>query len=125
MTISSPKFKGIYRIESDRLKGWDYGGHGYYFVTICTKNMAHWFGEVSADQIVLSDVGEIVAEELEKTDHVRPSVSLDTWVVMPNHIHAIIVIDATQGVDVETPRRGVYSNQELEAWYFGRDHQPI
>ncbi len=95
MTISSPKFKGKYRIESDRLKGWDYGSHGYYFVTICTKNMAHWLGEVSADQIVLSDVGEIVAEELEKTAHVRPSVRLDMWVVMPNHVHAIIVIDAT------------------------------
>ncbi len=51
----------------------------------------------------LSPIGEIVAEEWLKTPQIRPNVLLDEWVIMPNHIHGIIVITSR----VETPRRGV------------------
>jgi REP element-mobilizing transposase RayT len=103
MTDLSQKFKGKYRIESNRLKGWDYGAPGYYFVTICSKNREPWFGEVRGEHMLLSPVGEIAEMELEKTPQIRPQIDLATWVVMPNHVHAIITIKT------ETPQRSVSS----------------
>ena len=55
-------------------------------------------------EVRLSPVGEIVADEWQKTPLIRPNVMLDAWVVMPNHLHGIIVL---QSATVETPRRGV------------------
>jgi putative transposase len=107
MTVSPPKFKKKYRIASDRLKEWDYGTPGYYFVTICTQNRVRWFGEVKGDRMFVSQAGEIAKQELQKTEHIRKNVSVDVWVVMPNHIHAIIVISETPMIFVETSRRGV------------------
>ena len=112
MDDSSPKFKGKYRIESARLKGWDYAATGYYFVTICTHNRLPNFGEIKQNQMILSPAGEIAAKELEKTPQIRPNAALDAWVVMPNHIHAIIILTGTpyggtSDIVVETPRRGV------------------
>ncbi len=85
-------YKNKYRIECARCRNWDYSSNGYYFITICTHNREHFFGEVMADQMQLSLVGEIVAEELQKTEQIRPNVALDEWVVMPNHVHGIIII---------------------------------
>jgi REP element-mobilizing transposase RayT len=102
-------FKNQYRIDSTRLPGWDYGQTGYYFVTICTKDRLHFFGELVLEEIQLSPIGEIVAQEWIKTEIIRSNVKLDEWVIMPNHMHMIVVI--THKIEptpvVETPRRGV------------------
>jgi putative transposase len=100
-----PLFKNKYRIESTRLRGWDYTRNGYYFVTICTKNGEHCLGTVCDQQVQLSPIGEIVAEEWQKTPQIRPNVRLDAWVIMPNHLHGILIID--NGALVETARRAV------------------
>jgi len=97
------KFRDRYRIESTRLPGWDYAGAGWYFVTLCTMNHACFFGDVVDGKMHLSPIGEIVAEEWQKTPQVRPSVRLDGWVIMPNHLHGIIIIEPV----VETSRRDV------------------
>lgn len=89
-------FNKQYRVESTRLKNWDYGGYGWYFVTICTKDRECCFGEVLEDDIHLSSVGNIVAEEWLKTGELRPAIHLDDWIVMPNHVHAIIMIDGDE-----------------------------
>jgi putative transposase len=94
------KFQNKYRIESTRLRGWDYSNPGLYFVTIVTRNRFAWFGKIVNGAMVLSPSGEIVAQEWQKTAVIRPTVHLDAWVVMPDHVHGIIAI-------VETPRRGV------------------
>ena len=107
MPILPPKFKGKYHIPSNRLKEWDYGTPGYYFVTICTKNMVCWFGFIEGAKMYLSPIGKIVAAELEKTPIIRSNVNLYTWIVMPNHIHAIIIIEEMSMANVETPRWGV------------------
>jgi putative transposase len=99
------KFKDKYRVESTRLPGWDYSQPGWYFVTICTRDRHLFFGDVADGTVCLSPIGEIVAEEWQKTPQIRPNVELDEWVVMPNHVHGIIVITAAAAV--ETPRRGV------------------
>jgi putative transposase len=85
-------FKGKYRVESARLRGHDYSSPGAYFVTICTKGMRCWFGEVVDGTMRLSPFGEIVAEEWQETEQIRPNVTLDEWKVMPNHLHGIVVI---------------------------------
>jgi REP element-mobilizing transposase RayT len=87
------RFKGIYRIESSRLDGWDYTSPGWYFVTICTKDMEEWFGGVADGVMKCNDVGGIIAEEWEKTKIIRHNITIDEWMVMPNHLHGIIAIN--------------------------------
>ena len=97
-------FKNQYRVESTRLPGWDYGQAGYYFVTICTKDRVHYFGEVVSNDMQLSPIGEIAAQEWIKTEIIRPNVKLDEWVIMPNHMHMIAVITyKIEPTPVETP----------------------
>ncbi len=99
-------FQNQYRIESARLQGWDYSRAGLYFITICAHDRAHFFGEISAGEMKLSPIGEIVAEEWQKTPQIRSNVELDAWVVMPNHLHGIVGI-THQIPNVETFRRNV------------------
>jgi hypothetical protein len=49
--MSDDKFQNKYRIPSNRLQGYDYGANGYYYVTICTKNRVHYFGEIETNNI--------------------------------------------------------------------------
>jgi REP element-mobilizing transposase RayT len=85
-------FQNQYRVASTRLKGWDYSQAGGYFVTICTANRGCYFGHIDDGQMRLSPIGDVVAAEWQRTAEVRPQVILDAWVVMPNHLHGIIVI---------------------------------
>jgi REP element-mobilizing transposase RayT len=88
------KFKNKYRIETTRLKGWDYGKNSYYFVTICTKDRIPYFGNVINGMVQLSEIGKIAFDELQKTSEIRKdmNVTLGEFVIMPNHIHCIIII---------------------------------
>ena len=78
--------------RSTRLDGYDYAQEGAYFVTICTQHRECLFGEVIEDRVELNPYGEIVRDEWLQTAIVRPYVLLDAFVVMPNHVHGIIVI---------------------------------
>jgi putative transposase len=86
-------YQNKYRIESIRLKGWDYTNPWWYYVTINTKNHYPWFGSISKSKMILNELGEIIASEWEKTRIVRKNVEMDYYVIMPNHIHGIIIID--------------------------------
>ncbi len=88
------KFRGTYRIASARAPWWNYGDDAAYFITICTRDREHFFGQVERGQMILSDIGKIVNEEWEKTFQMRPDMNLGMgeYVVMPNHFHAIIII---------------------------------
>ncbi|MCZ4694875.1 hypothetical protein DWB61_07690 [Ancylomarina euxinus] len=90
----SEKYKGQYRIESARLKSWDYASSGIYFITICTDNRQHYFGEVENGKMQLSKIGVIAEEQWLKTFQIREDMNLemDEFVIMPNHFHAIIII---------------------------------
>jgi len=87
-------FHNKYRIESTRLKKWDYGWNAAYFITICTKNRESFFGSIRNGRMFLSKIGQIVKKEWTKTFEMRPDMNLtmDEFVVMPNHFHAIIII---------------------------------
>ncbi len=78
--------------RSIRLRNYDYTQCGAYFVTICTEERRCIFGQVVGGEMVVNEWGQIVAEEWEQTAIIRPNVELDAFVVMPNHVHAIIVI---------------------------------
>ena len=78
--------------QSIRLKGYHYVQPGWYFVTICTHNQECIFGEVIDGEMRSNEYGRIVADEWLRTEHVRPNVILDSFIVMPNHTHAIIII---------------------------------
>ncbi len=86
-------FNDKYRIESIRLKHWDYSSCGAYFITICTKNRECCFGEIINGKMILSGIGGIVSNEWQKTQQIRKNVELDEWVVMPNHFHGIVIIN--------------------------------
>lgn len=78
--------------KPQRLYEYDYSQNGAYFVTICTKDRLRLFGTVQINAVVLNDAGNMVVHRLKNiSDHV--GVTVDKFVVMPNHIHAIIMIE--------------------------------
>lgn len=89
-------FRGKYRCESARLRGFDYSSPGSYFVTIDTKWMMCWFGDVVGGKMRLSEIGEIVTDEWQKTSVIRTTVTLDESQIMPNHFHGIVTIHETE-----------------------------
>jgi REP element-mobilizing transposase RayT len=78
--------------RSIRLKGYDYAQAGAYFVTICTHNRECLFGEVMNGEMRRNDWGQIVADEWSRSTLIRKEIELDAFVVMPNHMHGIVVI---------------------------------
>jgi len=85
--------------RSIRLKGYDYSRPGAYFITIVAQDRACLFGKVVDGVMHLSEVGQIVAESWQWLAAQYDYVTLDAWVVMPNHIHGIIVITDQGGDD--------------------------
>ncbi|MFL9483350.1 transposase [Chitinophagaceae bacterium LWZ2-11] len=86
------KFKNKYRIPSARLQRWDYTNSGSYFITICTKNMVHYFGEIVNQQMQLSNIGLLTEKFWFEIPKHFPFVELGDFVVMPNHVHGILMI---------------------------------
>jgi REP element-mobilizing transposase RayT len=88
------KFKNKYRIPSARWREWDYGTNAAYFVTVCTAHRERFFGEITAGEMTMSEIGKTVQAEWLKTPGLRPdmNLTLGEYVIMPNHFHAIIVI---------------------------------
>ena len=89
--MSDEKFKGKYRIKSARASWHDYNG-GAYFITICTKNRVHYFGENIDGEMVLSEIGEYCAEQFRNVSSHYPYAIIPLFVILPNHIHAIVII---------------------------------
>ncbi len=87
------KFKNKYRIPSTRFQTWDYGSNAAYFATICTKNRVHYFGEIVNMEMQLSDIGEMAQTYWEEIPKHFSFVELDEFVVMPNHVHGIVIIN--------------------------------
>ncbi len=87
------KYKNKYRMESTRLPNWDYGSNAAYFVTICTKNRIHYFGEISNRGMKLSEIGKMAVKYWDEIPQHFPFVKLGAFVVMPDHVHGIVIID--------------------------------
>lgn len=87
------KFQNKYRIPSARLQTWDYANNGAYFITICTQNREHFFGNIKNGIMQLSEIGKLAAQFWHEIPNHFPMVELGNFVVMPNHIHGILIID--------------------------------
>ncbi len=92
--------------RSIRLKGYDYSQAGAYFVTVCTQDRECLFGEVTDGSMQLNEYGRIMCEEWLRSAGIRREIELDEYVVMPNHVHAIIaIIDHGRGDRPVAPTR--------------------
>ena len=87
-----------FRHRSVRIHGFDYSQPGAYFITICAWQKTLLFGEITKGIVSLSKVGDIARQELEQLPHKFSKIHLDTFVVMPNHIHALITISANDTI---------------------------
>ena len=81
-----------------RLKNYDYSQNGAYFITVCAYQKQKIFSSISSDPNgeafgTLSIFGQIAKEQIEELQSRYPGIVVDKYVIMPNHIHAIIVID--------------------------------
>ena len=108
------KFKNKYRISSARLQSWDYSANGAYFITICTENREHFFGEIvdtpnvetrliaSLPIMQLNKLGQMAEKYWLEIPNHFPFVELGNFVVMPNHIHGILIIDKINKQNLDT-----------------------
>jgi len=104
------KFQNKYRNESSRAQWWDYANVGAYFITICTAGREWLFGEILNNEMHLSPIGEMVYQEWNVSFDMRAELFCNTFVIMPNHIHAILRIEngivvGTHGIVVGTHGR--------------------
>ncbi|NJD22981.1 MAG: hypothetical protein FIA82_10005 [Melioribacter sp.] len=91
-------YQNRFRKETVRLKEWDYSNPWWYYITISTKNHCPFFGEVVHGNMILNKLGIVTEkcwDEIPKHYH---NVGTDYYVVMPNHIHGIIIINESRDV---------------------------
>jgi len=86
-------FQNKFRNETIRLQNWDYRWDGSYFITICTKNREHFFGEIINGKMNLSNIGVLADIFWHEIKNHAKNIKLDAFVVMPNHIHAILTLN--------------------------------
>lgn len=114
--MNPDNYKGKYRIPSNRLQGFDYGSNAAYFVTICTYDKVNYLGEVVThtepqnlaalqDSAVpqalvhLSEMGKVAYQYWLEIPQHFPFVILDEFIIMPNHIHGILIFNKTEPVE--------------------------
>lgn len=86
------RFRDRYRIESSRRTGWDYGSPWWYYVTLCTKKREPHFGMARDGEMVLSPMGETAKRMWAEIPEHFPQVRLDAFVVMPDHLHGLLLV---------------------------------
>jgi putative transposase len=86
-------FRNKYRIGSIRLKSHDYSGNGSYYITICTRRHIPFFGKIKSGKIIHSETGEIARKFWMEIPKHFPFAELDEFIIMPDHMHGIIIID--------------------------------
>ena len=90
-----------YKTKSIRLKYWDYSTTWWHFVRISTQNHINYFGSINSGQMEINEIGKIAKYEWIKTADLRENVELDEFVIMPNHMHGIVILSENQTVDAE------------------------
>jgi len=111
----SELYKNKYRVESARWKNWDYSSDGSYFITICTKNRRNWFGDSPAVETTfmtspkkrfmtspyslnLSPIGKLTEKFWHEIPQRYPGIKLGEFVVMPDHVHLILIVERATAV---------------------------
>ncbi len=97
--------------RSVRLRDYDYSREGAYFITICTINRSTILGKIENVNMILSPIGNIAQNLLARIPDHHPGIEIDQFIIMPNHLHGIIVITK----NMESHRRGLI-NQTPTKW---------
>ncbi len=115
--INMEKYQNKYRIDTTRLKNWDYGSTGFYFVTICTRHHENYFGDIiqpietlnfaslyglSSPQLHPKPIGKIARQYWSEIPNHFPFVVLDEFVIMPDHLHGILYFDKPDRRDAKS-----------------------
>ena len=111
------KYYNKYRISSTRLQNWNYGSNASYFVTICTQNNDHIFGVIENGEMLLNDIGKKAETCFIDIPIHFPFVEIGTFVVMPDHVHAIITINKpveTQNIASSVETQNIASSVETQ-----------
>ena len=95
----------IHKRRSIRLKDYDYSSPGEYFITICTFQRECTFGDIRNESVYLSNEGIIIKRHWEEIPNHFENVELDEFIIMPNHLHGIIVLKESVGAIHESPLR--------------------
>jgi putative transposase len=110
------KYQNKYRISSARLSNWDYGSHGLYYITICTKDRFHYFGEITSYRetqniasLQATPIGDIAYQNWLDIPNHFSFIKLDEFVIMPNHLHGILFINKPDKEFWEANKFGVQS----------------
>ena len=115
------KYQNKYRIPSARLRNWDYSSDAVYFITICTTNHHYFFGKIENGKMEFSEIGLLVQQEWLKSFEIRAELFCDCYVIMPNHIHAILRIEnGIHVLDDVHPVSNIKSVSHLESETDGR-----
>ncbi len=102
-------YRKRYRIESIRLPNYDYSQEGKYFITICTHNRQHLFGKIVNRKMQLSEFGKTAQFCWEQMPEHFNFVTLDEFVIMPNHVHGIIVLNDNNKIDISNNTKEEFS----------------
>lgn len=105
----------IHHRRSIRLKGYNYSQDGAYFVNLVSRDRTRRFGEVIDGEVLLNRYGQIVDQTWRWLEDHYPHVSLDAYILMPDHLHGIIVLNGD--------RRGVSRNAPTLDGVREREHQ--
>jgi len=120
------KFQNKYRITSHRYRGWNYAGDGIYFLTLNIRYHECVLGEIRNKKMALSGLGKIVKNEWLKSFEIRAELFLDEFVVMPNHLHGLIVLEnkmINNGTNVETHGRASLRTIKTDKIYHHQNQQ--
>jgi putative transposase len=88
--------------KSMRLINYDYSQAGAYFVSLCTQNRICIFGEINKGQMILNDIGKMIQFQWERLPSRSPSIEMDEFIVMPNHLHGIIFLNDPGAVEEDS-----------------------
>jgi len=106
--------KNKYRSQSLRLQHWDYADNAAYFITVCTQNKACYFGAVVEGVMALSPLGVLADVLWYEINNHTDYVELAGFVVMPNHIHGIIIINNPDCVETRHALSTATGNTRLQ-----------
>ena len=115
------RFQNKYRIQSARLKNWDYGRNASYFVTICTDKRKCYLGEIKNGEMVLSETGKLARRMLLQIPEQYNYAFTDEFIVMPNHVHAIVIINKIDDVQDKDVENNDDTHRREAINYTGRD----
>jgi REP element-mobilizing transposase RayT len=109
--MDEDKYQNKYRVQSARLTGWDYGSHGLYFVTICTKDRIPYFGDIKEQEgniisLHKTQIGKVAFNNWLQIPNRITFAELDEFVIMPNHIHGIIFLNKPNKLSWEINKFG-------------------